>query len=168
MWCLVYDAILINTKKVNLFFSFCIFSIFYFFIFSFLWHWRHLNVNLVCLCSSKNAMTISFNIIGFVVSGQTRSSALFSKIGLSSPIPWHRSVEGCPQSLHGNFFIYDLVKVAWTKFVNTQSEKPRMMDSCVVSMIVICHLSPFLIFLILMSMFSLWGFRAVSVIVLVV
>jgi hypothetical protein len=33
---------------------------------------------------------------------------------------------------------------------------------------VICHLSPFLIFLILMSMFSLWGFRAVSVIVLFV
>jgi hypothetical protein len=75
------------------------------YFFSFLWHWRHLNVKLVDLCSSKNAMMMSLRTIGFVVSDQTRSIAFFSKTGLSSPIPWHLSVDGFAQSLHGYFFI---------------------------------------------------------------
>jgi hypothetical protein len=80
-------------------------GLYFFFCLSFKWHWRHLNVKLVDLCSSKNAMTMSLRTIGVVVSDQTRSIALFSKTGLSSPIPWHLSVDGFAQSLHGYFFI---------------------------------------------------------------
>ena len=79
----------------------------------------HLKVNFVYLCSSKNAIIISFIIIGFVVSLQTFSNALFINNGLSSPIPWHLSVDGLLHSLQGNCLIYELVNVLCTKFVNT-------------------------------------------------
>ena len=141
-------------------------GLYFLFCLSFKWHWWHLNVKLVDLCSSKNAMTMSLRTIGVVVSGQTRAIALFSKTGLSSPIPWHLSVDGCAQSLHACFFIYVRENVARTRFVNIQSEKSLTTDSWVEpEPITVCHLSPFLILWIFSSNFLLWMFATFAIVV---